>query len=77
MAMSATSMAARIEANIAAIPPVQGSTSGPANTYRHQVLIAMCQGIIDEIKAGAVVTTPVVGVQTGASTVTSTGTVTS
>jgi hypothetical protein len=53
--MTAASMWTRIKANIAGVAPVQGSGSAAANTYRDAVGQAMCQGIIDEIKANAVV----------------------
>ena len=66
MAMSASSMWSRVKANIAAVTPVQGSGASAANAYRDAVGIAMCQGIIDEIKANAVVT--VTGVTAGGST---------
>ncbi len=57
MALSASSMANRIESYMASVASVQGQSSSAANTYRGQMLVAMCQGIIDEIHADAVVTT--------------------
>lgn len=57
MGLSASSMKARIEANIAAVAASQGSDAGAANSYRDQVLQAMCQGIVDEITSNAVVHT--------------------
>lgn len=68
--MSASSMWSRIEANIAAVTPYQGSDPTAAKTYRNQVGIAMCQGIIDEIIADAVITVP--GITTGPSIATGT-----
>ena len=64
MAMTAASMANRIESYMSAVAPAQGTTNNTA--YRLQMLEAMCQGIIDEIKADAVIT--VTGVQAGGST---------
>lgn len=73
MAMSASSMASRIESNISAITPIQGQSGANANAYRNSVMVAMCQGIISEIIADA--TVQVTGVTAG--TATATGTVTS
>lgn len=73
MAMSASSMASRIEAAISAITPVQGSDPTAANNYRAAVIQAMCTGIIAEIVASA--TVQVTGVQPGSGT--ANGTVTS
>ena len=70
MAMTASSMASRIETYMSAITPSQSSTNNTA--YRLQMLEAMCQGIIDEIKTDAVVT--VTGVTPGGGT--ASGTVT-
>lgn len=69
MAMTATSMQARIKANVAAVTPVQGGSTTAANAYRDAVMAAMCQGIIDEIKSNAVVTVASVsGVTPGSGT---------
>lgn len=68
--MTAASMWARIKANIAGVTPTQGQDPAAANAYRDAVGQAMCQGIISEIVADAVVNVP--GVQTGTSTVTGT-----
>ena len=69
MAMTSASMWSRIKANIAGVSPVQGSGSAAANTYRDEVGQAMCQGIIDEIKANAIVSvTSVSGVTPGSGT---------
>ncbi len=57
MTMSATSMATRIESFMGAVAASQGQSATTANAYRNQMLIALCQGIIAEIQADAVVTT--------------------
>lgn len=53
MALSAASMAARVKAAIAAVPPQQVDSGGDPTAYRDAILLAMCQGIIDEITANA------------------------
>ena len=67
MAMTAASMWTRVKANIAGVTASQGSDPVAAAAYRDQVGIAMCQGIIDEIKTAAVV--QVTSVQPGTGTV--------
>lgn len=57
MALSNTSMADFVEAHIAAVTLDQGSDAAAALRYRRKVLEALCQGIIDEITANAVVET--------------------
>jgi len=57
MALTASSMASRIKAAIAAITPVQGTDPAGAIAYSDSVTNAFCQGIIDEFVANAVVTT--------------------
>ena len=57
MAMTAEGMWTRIKNAIALIEPYQGPNSASTLAYREQVGIAMCQGIIAEIKNNAVVTT--------------------
>jgi hypothetical protein len=57
MALSKQSMADFIEAHVAAVPLVQGSDRAAALAYRRRVLEALCQGIIDEIRANALVQT--------------------
>jgi len=57
MAMTKASMADFVEAHIAAVSASQGSDAGAALAHRRQVLEALCQGIIDEIQANAVVQT--------------------
>ncbi|GEM_PF-3271920 len=57
MALSKQSMADYIEAHVAAVGLVQGSDAQAALAYRRLVLEALCQGIIDEIHANAVVQT--------------------
>ena len=49
--MSASGMSAKVKAAIAAVSPVQG-TAVPTS-YRDAVLLAMCQGIIDEVVANS------------------------
>lgn len=57
MTLNAQAMAEKIKAYMTAIAPVQGSDAAAAQAYRDEQLVAMCQGIIDEIKDNAVVTT--------------------
>jgi uncharacterized membrane protein len=57
MSLSASSMKSRIEAYMAAVSDVQVSTSGPAVGYRDAMLLALCEGIVDEITSNAVVHT--------------------
>ncbi len=57
MAMNATTMASRIESYMGAVAASQGQSTANVATYRNAMLIAMCQGIIAEIQADAVVTT--------------------
>ena len=57
MALVAAGMRERIKAHIAAVPPYQGSDAAAAQAYRDAVLLAMCEGIIEEIRQNAVVTT--------------------
>ncbi|MES2048846.1 MAG: hypothetical protein V4447_10625 [Pseudomonadota bacterium] len=57
MTLSATSMATRIEAYMAAVPAQQIVGPGAIGGYRNALMIAMCQGIIDEITQDAVVHT--------------------
>lgn len=54
MAMSATDMAAKIRSYQTATPnPSEGPT--PDGTYADAMLIALCQGVIDEIIESAVI----------------------
>jgi len=55
--MTKTSMADFVEAHIADVDLVQGSDGDAALAYRRAVLEALCQGIIDEIHANALVQT--------------------
>lgn len=58
MAMSAADMADKIITNTAAVSTDQQEGIGTASTtYRRNMLIAMCQGIIDEIIESAVIAT--------------------
>lgn len=66
MAMTKESMWTAITGHMAGIAASQGTDKAAANAYRDLIGQAMCQGIIDEIKANAVVTvTSVSGVQPG------------
>lgn len=58
MALSATSMASKIKANIAAVAGATPQNNDPANaTEQHEkMLVAFCQGIVDEITQNAVTT---------------------
>ena len=57
MALDAASMATRILSKVAAIPPVQDSDPAASQAYRDAVMVAFCNGIIEEITTSAVVTT--------------------
>lgn len=57
MALSKASMADFVETHLAAVNLVQTSDAADALAYRRLVLEALCQGIIDEIQANAVVQT--------------------
>ena len=57
MAMTAKSMAQKIRARQTSLPSVQTTDESTAKAFAAKSLEAMCQGIIDEITANAVVTT--------------------
>ncbi|MBU0680103.1 MAG: hypothetical protein KKD73_01655 [Proteobacteria bacterium] len=57
MPLTKASMADFVEAHLAGVPLVQTSDATTALNYRRQVLEALCQGIIDEIQANALVST--------------------
>ncbi len=57
MAMTAQGMAQKIRTRQAALTPVQTTDPVAAKAFAEKSLEAMCQGIIDEITANAVVTT--------------------
>lgn len=57
MSLNAASMASRIHTYIDAVPPTQVTGAGSIDSYRVALMTAMCQGIIDEIHAAAVVST--------------------
>ena len=57
MALGKTSMRDKIKAKIAAITAVQTSDPAAVQTYRDQVLEALCDGIIEEIVQNGVITT--------------------
>jgi hypothetical protein len=53
MAMTAAGMRDKVKAAIAAVPPVQSADPAAVATYRDAILLAMCQGIIDEVVANS------------------------
>ncbi|AJF07765.1 hypothetical protein [Geoalkalibacter subterraneus] len=57
MGLTKQSMADFVEARMAAVPAHQSNDGGAVAAYRRKVLEALCQGIIDEIQANAVVET--------------------
>jgi len=57
MALTKESMAAFIQARLAAVNHSQTTDAAAAQGYQNNVLLAFCQGIIDEIQANAVVQT--------------------
>ena len=66
MAITAASMMGKIKTKIAAVAASQGSDPAAALANRDAVLLAMCEGIVEEIHQNA--TVPVPGVQAGSST---------
>ena len=67
MALSASSMATRIQEYVLAVTPSQVVGAGSISGYQLAIMTAFCQGIIDEFHANAVAIVP--GVQTGSSTI--------
>jgi uncharacterized membrane protein len=57
MALSAASLKGRIDTYMAAIGATQTSDATTAQSYHDQMLLALCQGIVDEITSNAVVHT--------------------
>ncbi|SCX75654.1 hypothetical protein [Desulfoluna spongiiphila] len=57
MTMTAKGMAEAIRGRQGALQPVQASDPAQAQAFAQKSLEALCQGIIDEITAHAVVTT--------------------
>ena len=57
MALTKESMAAFIQARLAAVDHTPTTDASAAKDYQNRVLQALCQGIIDEIVANAVVQT--------------------
>lgn len=53
MAMTAAGMRDKVKARIAAVAASQGTDSVAAQTHRDAILLAMCQGILDEITANS------------------------
>jgi len=67
MAITAASMATKIKTKMAAVAQVQSANSADALAQRDAMLLAMCDGIVEEIHQNA--TVPVPGVTAGAATV--------
>ncbi len=65
MAITAQSMMDRIKANIAALQAVQSSDAGAVQAHRDAVMLAFCQGIVDEIHLNATVPNIQPGTGTG------------
>lgn len=63
--LSAASMKSKIEAHMSAAGAVQTNDAGVAMSYRDSMLLAMCQGIVDEIQQNAVVQGVTAGGDTG------------
>jgi hypothetical protein len=57
MAMTKESMANKIEAAVNAVENVQTSDPAAALVHRRAIMVAFCQGIIEEIQQNAEVTT--------------------
>lgn len=53
MAMTAAGMRDKVKAAMAAVAAVQSSNPATVATYRDAVLLAMCQGIIEEVVANS------------------------
>lgn len=53
MAMTAAGMRDKIKAAVAAVASVQSSDVASVLAYRDVVLLAMCQGIIEEVVANS------------------------
>ncbi len=53
MAMTAAGMMAKVKAAMAAVPAVQSSDPVAVAANRDAVLLAMCQGIIEEVVANS------------------------
>jgi len=75
MAMTKVSMAAKIRTAMALIPPSTG-TAASTSAYSDAIIQAMCDGIIQEIHANAVVSSSVTIPTTGAAGSPSAGTAT-
>jgi hypothetical protein len=58
MAMSASSMKDKIKGYIQALGTMETSNPDQAKAFSDMMLVAMCQGIIDEIEANAEVVYP-------------------
>ena len=55
--MTKESMTAYIEARLEAVDHTQTSNANVGRDYQHRILLAFCQGIIDEVHANAFVQT--------------------
>ena len=53
MALTPASMAAKIKAKVGAVPPQQFDSGSSPDAYRDAILLAMCEGIIEEITTNA------------------------
>lgn len=53
MALTAASMAAKVKAKVAAVPPQQFDSDSSPEAYRDAILLAFCEGIIEEITSNA------------------------
>jgi hypothetical protein len=53
MAMTASGMAAKIKAAMSSVSPVQVSGSSSPTAYTDALMLAMCQGILDEVTANS------------------------
>jgi len=53
MAMSASGMRDKVKAAMAAVAPIQTSDPAAVDAYRDALLLAMCQGVIDEVVANS------------------------
>ena len=57
MALTAESMRTKIKTHMSAVAAVQGDDPDATQSYRDDMLLAMCRGIIEEITENAVVQT--------------------
>lgn len=57
MGITADSMMGKIKAKVALVSASQGSDPAAALAHRDAVLLAMCEGIVEEFHQNAIVTT--------------------